>query len=439
MPQNGRPAVPAVGWRYRVVTTLLTPAVMLVSARLALRHRQQRYLWERMGWRCPAVPDRPIWFHAASVGEVLALKPILLELHSAQPELPILLTTVTPTGAEIAERHLAAFVAHRYLPWDTKRAARHFLDQTQPRCAVIMETELWPTLYAECARRGIAPLIINGRISARTRNAAAWLRDAYRAALANTAGILARSQNDAEGFLALGAADGSVRVAGNIKLAPVAPPADAADVPAVHPAYVLAASTHDDEELGVARRWLADATRTELLVIAPRHPQRGAALAAQLKTLTPEVAVRSRGETVTPATRIYLADTLGEMPWLMRHALLVVMGGSFVPRGGHNVLEPAHLGKAVITGPHMENFREETALLRAAGALRQANGIDELGRLIDELLHDTDQRRELEQAARKALEPFRNLREVYLEAIAAHCRCRRDSRQASESAETAVT
>lgn len=420
---NRKPRPP--GWRYRGVAALLTPVVAIISARLALRHRQPRYYVERMGWRCPGVVQQPIWFHAASVGEVLALKPLLLALRDRDPSLPLLLTTITPTGAEMAARQLAGVVFHRYLPWDIPRAVRRFLDTTRPRCAVIMETELWPTLYAECARRGIPPLIINGRLSHKTRTAAAWLRSAYRDALANVAGVLARSQADAEGFLALGAEPGRVRVAGNIKLAPGVLNEPVADTPALHPHYVLAASTHQDEELRIARLWLTR-PRQALLVIAPRHPQRGPAIAAQLQGLTPEIAIRSRGDAIAPKTRIYLADTLGEMRWLMAHACVVVMGGSFVARGGHNVLEAAHLGKAIVTGPHMDNFQEETALLREAGALRQVADDRELEQALTELLADPLRRSALEAASRQALAPYGAIHDTYLAAIAHHCRCRAD-------------
>lgn len=423
MTGNGNFQITPVGWRYRWMAAMLTPFALAVSARLALRHRQWRYLAERLGWCHSDTPHRPLWFHAASVGEVLALVPLIRTLRARDPARPVLVTTVTPTGAEIVARQLAGIASHQYLPWDTPRAVRRFLDKTRPCCTVIMETELWPTLYAECACRGIPPLIINGRISARTQRPRRWLRDAYRSALANCCAVLARSQADADGFLALGAAAGKVSVVGNIKLAPPVNTAAGAGNPALHSSYVLAASTHEDEEQRLASLWLAQPKSEHLLVIAPRHPQRGPAIAAQLRQLTSAIAVRSQGDRIESTTRIYLADTLGEMQWLMGHAKLVVMGGSFITHGGHNVLEPAHLGKAIITGPHMDNFSEETALLAGAGALHQVRGYSELETTLAELLGNAARRAELELAARHVLAPFSSILETYEDAVAAHCRC----------------
>lgn len=423
MSQPPTPAIEPVNWRYRLMVLLLTPLVALTCLRLAWRHQQSRYWLERLGGRSTPIVDRPLWFHAASVGEVVALKPLLLDLHERHPALPLMLTTTTPTGADIAARQLEGIVTHRYLPWDLHGAIHRFLDATHPRCAVIMETELWPTLYAECAQRGIAPLIINGRISAKTRNAAPWLRTAYCGALTHVAAVLARSEADAAGFRALGAAKDKVRVIGNIKLAPPASTVKSPATPSLHPRYVLAASTHADEEMLITRRWLTRSHNDCLLVIAPRHPERGKEIAKRLRALTTDVAVRSQGDPILPTTRIYLADTLGEMPWLMRHAEVVFMGGSLIPHGGHNVLEPAHLGKAIVTGPHMANFQEETALLLAANALVQIKDEHMLESALDQLLSDEEKRRNLESAALDALSPFHNVIESYRLAVETHCRC----------------
>lgn len=402
------------------MVAILTPAVLVWSTVQAARLRQWRYLRERCGGGAESEKS-PLWIHAASVGEVNALRPLIAHLSERLPELPVLVTTLTPTGAQAVER-LPGRVRHRYLPWDAPVLVRRFLDHAKPRCAVIVETELWPNLYRECARRGIPPMIINGRLSGKSLHGGEWLKRAYASALQNCAAILTRSSQDTENFLRLGADPEKVQLTGNIKYGPNRGIDPLIAQPALPRPYLLAASTHDDEELRIARAWLRHPAQEHMLVLAPRHPERAKELIPRLSRLTPHLAVRSRNDEIDRHTTIYLADTLGELPWLMHHASAVFVGGSLIKRGGHNLIEPAQLGKAILTGPSTENFADERFLLEQADALLVVDDELELVVRFRQLLADEPMRRRLETNARAAVEPFADIAESYAGKVLAHCR-----------------
>lgn len=405
---------------YTLALWLLGLPLVLFTAGQALRRGGARYFLQRLGWRFARRDDRPIWIHATSVGEVLAAQVLIEKLLERCAPARIILTTTTATGAAICRARLSAEVQHLFLPIDWRGAVARFLRATQPRCALIMETELWPNLYAACGARHIPLLIVNGRISKRTLRAGTWVRRLYREALGHVTLVLARSDTDGAAFIELGAAADRVRVIGNIKFAaPTTHDLDTA--PLVARPYVLAASTRPDEELRIARLWKVLARSDRVLVIAPRHPQRAPQILTQLGTLGVRVAVRSRGDAISPDTDIYLADTLGELHTLIRDAQLVFVGGSLVPVGGHNVLEPARAGKAVLFGPYVDNFKEETRWLLQHDAALQVKDDSDLAARLNELLADPQRAHALGERARAALQPFNDVAARYVENIAPYC------------------
>lgn len=371
------------------------------------------YLRERFGWapRCTAAP---LWIHCASVGEVNAALPLLREL-AAHGQGPLLLTTNTPTGRRVAEARVPAGIDCAYLPLDRPGPVRRFFGRARPRAGIILETELWPWLFAAATRRGIPLALVNARLSARTLRAPGWLRAAYGRCLQGTSAILARSEDDAEAFRDLGAPHERVRVIGNIKFAALSTAVDG-HIDVGRP-FVLAASTHDDEERRLAAAWTSKGDARALLMIAPRHPDRGEAIVDQLQDLGLTVARRSRGERVRDDTDVYLADTLGELPALIAGAELVIIGGSLIPRGGQNVLEPARAARAIVTGPHMDNFREETAALAAAGGLRQCADVEEVTAVARELLADPAKRQDMGERAAGVLAASADMAVRYREAL----------------------
>ena len=421
--ERGESRVPPL--RYRAIVRLLAP---LLTAHLLLRARRDggaRYARERLGLGEARgvsrdrssereVPERGAserrpgtrpWVHAASVGEVMTVLPLLRALldHGADT---VLVTTNTPTGADVLARHGPEGARHRYLPIDWPGATRRFLERERPSSGWIVETEIWPWLYARCKASGVPLSIVNARLSVRTlRHVDGSLAPVYRRALAGI-DVLARSEADAGGYRALGAEAARVRVVGDLKFAGGAVTDAAASTPPsatrlVERPYVLAASTHADEERRLAAAWRA--TRADgLLVIVPRHPERGAALARELPDDAPPAggrsdggrpgaepsrcARRSLGETPPADARLHLGDTLGELDAWYADAAGAFVGGSLVERGGHNVLEPARRGCPVVVGPHTENFADAVAALRSASAIETADGAEAVARFLSRAL-----------------------------------------------------
>ncbi len=406
--------------KYNVLLWVLGLPLVIFTVGQALRRGGLRYAAQRLGLTYPRQVQRPIWLHAASVGEVMAAQPLIERLRARYPGAPILITTTTPSGAAVAAARLPTEVTHAYLPIDWPGAVRRFLRATQPCCALIMETELWPNLYQRCNASGIPLVLVNGRLSARTLRAGAWLRRVYGVTFSQVNAVLARSETDRAAFVELGASADRVSVVGNIKFSADTTALAVAPIDFGRP-YLLAASTHRDEELLLARLWQNLAHGAHLLVVAPRHPQRAKNILRQLAAAQLNVAVRSRGDAVTAHTEVYLADTLGELPALIGGAEMVFMGGSLVPVGGHNILEPAHAGKATVFGPHMQNFADEARVLLDADAAVQVQNETELGARITDLLDHPQRRNALGNNAQAVLLEHAGIADRYLDAVVHHC------------------
>ncbi len=351
----------------------------------------------------------------ASVGEVNAAVPLIEELQQRHPALPIVVTTVTATGAAMAKKKLPG-IEHCYLPLDFAYSSRAIIRTIAPRCLIIMETELWPQLYYQCGRRQIPLLVANGRLSPRTLNRPPWVHTVYRRALTNVTQVLARSEKDARHFVALGSDSQQVTVIGNIKFA--TPHATVTEPITLPRPYVVAASTHHDEEFQISQAWLASPLSDHyLLVIVPRHPARKSAILKQLSPLNAAVAIRSSGEIVTDTTQIYLADTFGELQQFIAGAALVCMGGSLIPRGGQNLIEVAHQGKVALCGPHMDNFADECELLLKHQVAFQVNSRHELIEKIAELLRQPETLQALGQQARALVNRQADMAARYADAL----------------------
>jgi 3-deoxy-D-manno-octulosonic-acid transferase len=372
-------------WRYRFLVRLLSPALLGYTLWRAMKDGGSRYWRQRLSLAYsdtqPETQAESLWVHAASVGEVFTVLPLVKAWQQAAGGATVLMTTGTPTGAAVLQQQNLPGIRHHYLPLDFPGACRRFVQQLHTRQAWFVETEIWPWLYAQCADRGIKLIIVNGRLSSRTSaQAHGILGSSYRRALQRVQ-VLARSEQDAASFLALGAPGEQVRVAGNLKCA--AAPASGSAESLLQRDYVLAASTHEDEERQLASSWIAHAADTDLLVIVPRHPERGNAIARQLSASGIRVTQRSTGHSqASEQDQVYLADTLGELQAWYRHARATFVGGSLIPRGGHNMLEPARYACPIVVGPHTGNFADIMHLLVDADALQIAGSADEVVRFL---------------------------------------------------------
>jgi len=404
---------------YRLLLRLLFPVLALYTLRRSFRDGNRRYFWQRFGLQQPKL-QHPIWLHCASVGEVNAAAPLLDALLKQHPNETFLLTSNTPTGQQTAKKRWGNKIHLSYLPLDYSLFMQLFLKATQPRCALIMETEIWPNLYQLCQRQRISISIINARLSPRTLNSHAVFRHAYQEALKNVT-VLAKSKQDSRNFQILGTPPAQIQVVGNLKFAQQKIPASQTN-PMQRP-YLLAISSHDDEELRLAKVWqqIQAEYPNHLLVIAPRHPERRQQILQKLAPLQLNIAVRSKQEAVKKQTDLYLADTLGELNLFMPHAELIFIGGSLIPHGGQNLLEPARLGKAMLCGEHMFNFQQEAELFLEAEALLQVENEDELADKIRELLQNSEKRVRLGSNAQKLMQQQSDVLPRYLKAIQHTC------------------
>jgi 3-deoxy-D-manno-octulosonic-acid transferase len=366
---------------YGVLTRIAAPAVFAATlVRAAKDPAYRTHLGERFGLgRRLAMPS--IWLHAVSVGEVSAAAALVRALRERHPAVPMVLTTATPTGRAQAATLFGADVEVRFLPYDTPGSVRRFLARIRPRAAIIMETELWPNLLHECGRRGVPVLFASARLAA--RSVPRYRRFGTLFGLHN-AWIAAQSSADAGRFIALGADPARTQVVGNLKFDMQLGEAVTESGRELRRRYLgarpvwTAGSTHEGEEdlLLDAHSVLGRAVRGALLVLVPRHPQRFEGVAALLARRDLVFDRRSRSETVRPEAQVLLLDTMGELTAFYAASDMAFVGGSLVPVGGHNLLEPAALGVPVITGPHTQNGPEIARLLiEAGGALEVADGV----------------------------------------------------------------
>jgi 3-deoxy-D-manno-octulosonic-acid transferase len=395
---------------YLVISYLAAPAVALL---LFWKGLGNRAYWERFEERFGfgrSRLDRPsIWIHAVSVGEVTAASPLILALRSRYPQFPVVVTTATPTGAQRVRDLFGDDVLHSYSAYDMPGSVRRFFARMQPRLAIVIETELWPTMYAECGARGVPLVLANARISPRSVQRYRRVFGLFKQALSHGIVIAAQSQQDAERFLSLGADPDRTVVTGNLKADLTFPPGmteAGREFRALHMAgrsIWVAASTHAGEEEAaldahdVVRRRVPGA----LLLLVPRHPDRFDGVAELLERRGIPFNRRSRGEKPAPGDTVFLVDSLGELPMFYAAADVAFVGGSLVPIGGHNLLEPASLGTAVITGPHNFNAEDIAELLLRAGGLEIVVGAAELGAAVATLLLQPELRRERGEQARK--------------------------------------
>lgn len=397
---------------YQLSIRLLSPLVVLITVLEAIKKQGGlAFILERLGLKYPEIPlpnQSPIWIHCASVGEVKAAEPLIRKLLSDHS---LLITTNTPTGHALVKNLFNEKVLLAYCPVDYPYAIRRFLNHYCPSKLWVMETEIWPNLYRTAHQKGIEINILNARLSRKTLNSPAWLKEAYLQTLDVVSRILARNEQEASNFRQLNANNKTIQVLGNLKYAAIAPPVTT-ERPIERP-YILLASSHDNEEREISQRWLA-LHRSELLVIVPRHPKRANEVVKSLPLPRNQIRVYSKNETVNSDTLIYIDDQIGALTPLFCHAKVVIMGGAFVPKGGHNVLEPAACGAAILTGPDMSDFEEETQLLKDHQGLIKCPDYDRLFQELSTLIDAPDLLDNMGKNAKHALQNKMHILEDYL-------------------------
>jgi 3-deoxy-D-manno-octulosonic-acid transferase len=400
---------------YVVIAYLLAPVVV---GALALRGFRDRSHWQgfsqRFGFGAP-VTKRSIWVHAVSVGEVQASAPLVNALLARFPDVPLVLTTVTPTGRARARALFKGGVDVRYVPIDLPGSVKRFFDRVRPCLAVILETEIWPNLYNRCGRLGVPLVMASARISPKSVNRYRRLVGLFRDALSHGIFIAAQSAEDAERFRAIGASPQRTHVIGNIKFDFGYPPdieARGQELRALlgtHRPVWVAGSTHAKEEdmLLDAHALLRRRHSSALLVMVPRHPPRFGDVAAALKERGIPFVTRTSGAVPGADIQVFLLDTLGELPPFYAAGDVAFVGGSLVPVGGHNLLEPAALSEPVVAGPHNFNSADIAKLLIEQGAVKIVHDAPELAKVIGDLFDDPATRAQMGAAGRRAVDQNR--------------------------------
>lgn len=357
-------------------------------ARLWARSIRQPAYRQRLSERFGLYPyklEKCIWVHAVSVGETLAAIPLIKMLKSHYPNQPILVTTMTPTGAERVKAAFGDTVHHAYIPYDLPGAVQRLLNNMQPMVCIILETELWPNLIHACHKKHIPICLINARLSEKSAKGYQRIAALARDMLQRIDFIAAHAHMDANRFIALGAPKERVVVTGNIKF-DIELPSDLLDKSAALREWLgksrfiwIAASTHEGEEdiILAAHKKIREQYPHALLILVPRHPDRFDAI-AKLAGLSFLTVRRSSQLPCAPETAVYLGDTMGELLLMYGAADVAFVAGSLIPRGGHNMLEPGALGKPILTGPHLFNFAEISELFISANALTKVTDANSL-------------------------------------------------------------
>ena len=413
--------------------SLLAASALVASAPWvvwqALRHGKYRHRWQERFGALPAslsgVAAPTLWLHAVSVGEVLSSAPLLAAIRRDHPEWRVVVSTTTRTGRDMAEARLAGAAGVFYFPLDFAWILRRVLRHLRPSVLVIVETEIWPNLVRLCRAEGVGVLLVNARISERSYPRYRRLGRLLGVVLRQFDRLCAQSETTAERLRILGAPADRVVVTGSLKYDV---PADAArsvaDIAARFGGQpvLLAASTlkGEDEILLDTFRDLRADTPDALLVLAPRHPERFDGVTALAERTGLRVARRSTlGATPAAPFDVLVLDTIGELAALCAHATVVFVGGSLVPAGGHNILEPARYARPIVVGPSMSNFADITRSFLEAGALIQAEDAAEARREMLALFADSSRRQQLGDAARGVLDRHRGAVDRTLAEIAA--------------------
>ncbi len=398
---------------YSALLWLLVPVTLYHLVWRGLRQREYLLRWSERYAQLDALPDLPpgaIWVHAVSVGEVNAAVPLVNALRARYPERPLLVTTITPTGSARVRALWGDAVQHVYLPYDLHGMVQRFLRRVRPALAVVIETELWPNLFVACARADVPVVIANARLSERSLRGYRWMGPLIRLALSGVRLVAAQSEADAARFRVLAGDGVRIEVTGNLKFDQPLPQATREEALGwrracgVRPTWI-AASTHSDEEEAVleAHRRLRDTHPDALLLWAPRHPERFDAVADRVLGAGLALCRRSVERAPDSHCAVFLIDTLGELPGFLAAGDVAFVGGSLVPVGGHNTLEPAALGVPVLSGPHTFNFVEITALLKDVGALETVGDAKELSSAVAWLWAHPDQARARGRAGRQRI------------------------------------
>ena len=398
------------GLVYRLLSLLLYPCWILHALVHGFKRDLPGYLKLRTSG-CAGDSQKRIWVHAASVGEVHAITPLVRAL--LQEGEKILFSSFTATGYQAIQHSFTDSVNPAIIPLDNAWHCRQFYRRHNIKLGLIMETELWPELLYQAHRKDIPLVLVSARLSHKSLDAGRFIRGLLSTTLGYFTRILARNQRDHDALLGMGANKARTSLAGNLKSHTETMPELSR---LIERDYLVLASSHKDEEQQFLQT-RPDELKHMLLVLAPRHPDRSAAIQVQIEHLGMNYSVRSKAQTIDQDTEVYLADTLGELKSLMAYAGVVVMGGSFDSTGGHNLIEPAALGCAIITGPSDSNIAEDINMLGIDRGILQVDSMEACWQAITRLLNQPQAAEALGREAQSRLAQEPDIVQQYLAQI----------------------
>ncbi len=415
---------------YSLLTVILAPVAFSAALCRGLRDRRHSTgLLERFGWGPPTGGPTgasvSIWLHAVSLGEVTAAAALVRALRARCPESPFVLSTSTQTGRARAQELFAGEADVRFLPYDTPGSVARFLARIRPRLGIILETELWPNLLHQCRRRGVPVVFASARLTQRSVSRYRRFGNLFRDLWAGNTLVAAQTAEDAERFIAIGAPRARTHVTGNVKFDMRVGEAVIEQGRALRLRYLgrrpvwVAGSTHAGEEEQVldAHAALLPEFAGALLVLVPRHPQRFDSVSNLLKRRGLTFDRRSTADAVRPDAQVLLVDSVGELAAFYAAADVAFVGGSLVPVGGHNLLEPAALGVPVITGPYNANSADIARLLLETGGALEVPDASALSGALHRLLADPALRRQVGARGREFVDAHRGSVERLIDLI----------------------
>ncbi len=402
---------------YSLLLYLLLPLILLRLLWRSLKAPTYRHRWsERFALYRGKAPEVKVWIHTVSVGEFVATIPLIRALCEEVPAEQILVTTMTPTGSARVVETFGGQIQHVYLPYDLPDAVSRFLRHYRPAVVLVMETEIWPNLFCQCVAKKIPLLLGNVRLSQRSLEGyRRWIPGLAREALLQVSWAAVQGDADRDRLIQLGINADSTEVTGSIKFDLTLPESlqeqgvELRETLGVNRPIWIAASTREGEEGYIldAHRQILQQIPDALLLLVPRHPERFDGVAKQVLSAGFEVSRRRQNEVCTASTQIYLGDTMGEMLLLYAASDVAYVGGSLVPTGSHNMLEPAALGKPVLFGPHRFNFAEISQLLIDQGAASEVQNANELAEQVIGLLQNLQRREQMGQQGVRVVEQNR--------------------------------
>ena len=411
---------------YSVLLYFLIPFIIFRLLWRSIKAPDYRQRWrERFAFYDKHYPHNVVWFHAVSVGEAEALFPLVRRFQDKLPEVRIIITTTTPTGSARVRAVMGQTVEHVYLPYDLPDAVGRFLNCFKPQLAVIVETEIWPNLFAHCGDHNIPLYLVNARLSEKSAHGYQKIPWLIHPVLANVKQILSQSEQDSERFVAIGAQKSQVSTLGNIKFDLEIPETTLSEGKALKSSLFknrfvcLAASTHNGEELIFMEIYkaLKPSIPELLLVVVPRHPERFMEVGKVCEQNGLKMITRTSNQGCTTDTDVYLADTMGELKMLYASADIAFVGGSIVNVGGHNPLEAAAIGVPVLFGPYMANFKQIADKILAQNAAIQCTDQEELTNVIQNLYSDVGYRKLLIGNGKRFVQTNRGVTEKLCEIL----------------------